>query len=196
LFVNLNLKIKMKVEKKELKIPVDLKTFIVYLRGHKYLVFEYKVGWKFIFIPHFLVLEKEERILYLTLIDNLDKKNEFDKLINTIETQIYILNKKYRKKLSLKGLGFRMRVIENTDQLKENILELKVGYSHLKLLRFPLDIKVKIVKKTRIIIESANKVKLGNFAKEVWSTRKPDSYKGKGFWFKYEKMKLKGIKKK
>lgn len=186
----------MKVEKKELKIPVDLKIFIVYLRGHRYLVFEYKAGWKFIFIPHFLVLQKKERILYLTFIDNLDKKNEFDKLINTIETQIYFLNKKYRKKLSLKGLGFRMRVIENTDQLKENILELKIGYSHLKLLRFPLDIKVKIVKKTRIIIESANKVQLGNFAKEVWSTRKPDSYKGKGFWFKYEKMKLKGIKKK
>jgi ribosomal protein L6P/L9E len=60
-----------------------------------------------------------------------------------------------------------MRVIENTEKLDHNVLELKVGYSHLKLLRFSSDIKIKIVKKTRIIIESLNKVKLGNFAKEV-----------------------------
>lgn len=155
---------------KEIKIPGDLKVSVVYLRNQKCLVIENKTDKKFVLVSNSLGLFKKEKTLVLKTIDSTkgnDNKLELTKSAKSIETEMNVLNKKYRKKLSLRGLGFRMRVIENTDQLDYNILELKVGYSHLKLLRFSSDIKIKIVKKTRIIIESLNKVKLGNFAKEV-----------------------------
>lgn len=155
---------------KEIKIPGDLKVSVVYLGNQKCLVIENKTDKKFVLVSNSLGLFKKEKTLVLKTIDSTkgnDNKLELTKSAKSIETEMNVLNKKYRKKLSLRGLGFRMRVIENTDQLDYNILELKVGYSHLKLLRFSSDIKIKIVKKTRIIIESLNKVKLGNFAKEV-----------------------------
>lgn len=188
----------MRVEK-EIKIPGDLKVSVAYLENQKCLIIENKTDKKFVLVSNSLGLLKKQRTLVLKATDSnkgTENKLELIRSAKSIETEMNVLNKKYRKKLSLRGLGFRMRVLENTEQLDYNVLELKVGYSHLKLLRFSSDIKIKIVKKTRIIIESLNKVKLGNFAKEVWSTRKPDAYKGKGFWFKYEKMKLKEIKKK
>lgn len=200
------------MRQEKVKIPIGLKVSLTYLKGKRYLVIDNKKkDKKFISIPNTLGLLKKEGITYIVarsfLVDSkerlvnknllqLKEKTKLNKLLKTIETEMIVLNKKYRKKLSLKGLGYRMRVIEDTNDLENKILELKVGYSHLKLLPFCSDIKIKIVKKTRIIIESINKVKLGNFSKDVWSTRKPDAYKGKGFWFKYEKMKLKEVKKK
>ena len=186
----------MKAEK-EIKIPGDLKVSVGYLKNQKCLIIENKMDKKFVFVSNSLGLLKKQKTLLLKAIDSTSvNKLDLSRSAKSIEIEMGVLNKKYRKKLSVRGLGYRMRVIENTEKLDHNVLELKVGYSHLKLLRFSSDIKIKIVKKTRIIIESLNKVKLGNFAKEVWSARKPDVYKGKGFWFKYEKMKLKDIKKK
>jgi len=171
------------MRQEKVKIPIGLKVSLTYLKGKRYLVIDNKKkDKKFISIPNTLGLLKKEGITYIVarsfLVDSkerlvnknllqLKEKTKLNKLLKTIETEMIVLNKKYRKKLSLKGLGYRMRVIEDTNDLENKILELKVGYSHLKLLPFCSDIKIKIVKKTRIIIESINKVKLGNFSKDV-----------------------------
>jgi len=159
----------MKAEK-EIKIPGDLKVSVGYLGNQKCLIIENKTDKKFVFVSNSLGLLKRQKTLFLKAIDSTGgsaNKLDLNRSAKNIETEMGVLNKRYRKKLSLRGLGFRMRVIENTEKLDYNVLELKVGYSHLKLLRFSSDIRIQIVKKTRIIIESLNKVKLGNFAKEV-----------------------------
>lgn len=102
-----------------------------------------------------------------------------------------IENANFKKKLRLKGLGFRI----NTD-LSKNEIVLKLGYSHLITLNIPDFVTNVKVKKNLMLIESFDKVALGDFVKKVQDLRKADAYKGKGFSGQYEKKKLKVIKKK
>lgn len=93
-----------------------------------------------------------------------------------------------RKKIFLIGLGFKI-VIINT-----NLLSFKIGFSHLINLKVPVGIKV-IVIKNNVYLEGYNSASLGTFSNIIKNLKFPDSYKGKGFWFKSEKKKLKPVKK-
>lgn len=96
-----------------------------------------------------------------------------------------------KKKLILKGLGFR---ISFDDKL--NTLILKVGYSHLVNIPLPVDkINLKI-QKNSIILESNDNIILGNICNIIKNCRPVDVYKAKGFFFRNDKIKLKPIKKK
>lgn len=95
----------------------------------------------------------------------------------------------FKKKLSLNGLGFKIVTDNET-------IDFKLGYSHLISLKFPKEVTKFIIKKKKLAIESADKIKLGNFAKKVYSLRQYDSYKAKGFSFLGVKKRLKDIKKK
>lgn len=97
----------------------------------------------------------------------------------------------FKKKLRLKGLGFRISV-----DMSAKELSLKLGYSHLINIRIPAYITNLKVKKNLLLIESFDDVALGDFVKKISDLRKADSYKGKGFSGQYEKKKLKVIKKK
>lgn len=97
----------------------------------------------------------------------------------------------FKKKLRLKGLGFRISV----DMMKRE-LSLKLGYSHLISLDIPDYITNIKSKKNVMLLESLDKVALGDFFKKIYDLRKADAYKGKGFSAQYEKRKLKIIKKK
>jgi len=96
-----------------------------------------------------------------------------------------------KKKLILKGLGFRISFDE-----KLNMLILKVGYSHLVNISLPLEkIKLKI-QKNSIILESTDNIILGNICNIIKNCRSIDVYKAKGFFFRNDKIKLKPVKKK
>jgi ribosomal protein L6P/L9E len=98
--------------------------------------------------------------------------------------------KPLKKKLILKGLGFRASVLSS-----ENILELKLGFSHIIKIAIPVnELSVKVDKNT-LIVEGADPVKIGNFVTYIRNLKFPDSYKGKGFWYKNETITLKEIKK-
>lgn len=96
-----------------------------------------------------------------------------------------------KKKLILKGLGFRISFDE-----KLNMLILKVGYSHLVNISLPMEkIKLKI-QKNSIILESTDNIILGNICNIIKNCRSIDVYKAKGFFFRNDKIKLKPVKKK
>jgi len=85
--------------------------------------------------------------------------------------------------LEIHGLGYRA-------QVKGNILELHLGYSHPILYEIPEDIKIE-VKGNEIHIHGIDKQKVGQVAAEIRHFRKPDPYKGKGIRYKGEELKLK-----
>ena len=77
-----------------------------------------------------------------------------------------------------------------------NFLELKLGYSHIIRIAIPKD-KIKItIQKNFVVVEGYDKVIVGDFLSKLRSLKIPDSYKGKGFWYPYEKESFKVIKKK
>lgn len=114
---------------------------------------------------------------------------EFNLFLDSLKKELEKLNKIFKKKLILKGLGYRITLLENKK------IELKLGFSHLIKLTIPENIRVK-ARKNIMNIEGSDKVLLGNFVNKIVSLKAPDSYKGKGFWFKYQKKSLKIIKKK
>lgn len=115
----------------------------------------------------------------------------FNAFQNILET--FLRNNKTisKKKLLLKGLGFRF----SFDELNKQI-SFKLGYSHVVHLPVYNYIKQVKMKKNTILLESSDKILLGDDIEKIYQLRKSDSYKGKGFSYPYENQKLKIIKKK
>lgn len=79
----------------------------------------------------------------------------------------------YTKSLQLVGVGYRA-------QMKGNVLNLALGYSH-EINYAPQDgVKITTPKATDIIVSGIDKQKVGQTAAEIRAFRKPEPYKGKG----------------
>ena len=95
----------------------------------------------------------------------------------------------FSKSLIVKGVGYRAAV-------EGDILNLQLGYSHDIKVAIPNEIKVKCEKPTEILITGFSKQKVGQFAAEIRSLRKPEPYKGKGVRYSDEFVRKKEGKKK
>lgn len=106
--------------------------------------------------------------------------------------------KVYRKKLIVKGLGYKINVLKSENKNSNNInLEFKIGYSHTKNILLPKKVNDYFLNKNSISLESFNLAWLGSFITRLKNFRKPDIYKGKGLHIKGQKILiLKPIKKK
>jgi ribosomal protein L6P/L9E len=164
------------MEIKQIKIPTNIETFTAFSGESKFLIIQDPKNYKYFLVPNFVELCKKEDNLNLTLhSENKTLSTKFNLFHIALEFFLNNLETSYKKKLTLKGLGYRITVIENRTKL-----EFKVGYSHLIRLTIPEIIKVK-TKKNVLKLESTNKIMLGNFVQKIISFRSPDSYKGKGF---------------
>jgi large subunit ribosomal protein L6 len=79
----------------------------------------------------------------------------------------------YEKKLEIKGVGYRA-------QMKGNILNLQLGYSHEIDFPVPEGITIQCPDQTNITITGIDKQKVGQVAAKIREYRKPEPYKGKG----------------
>ena len=95
----------------------------------------------------------------------------------------------FTKTLEVNGVGYRAAT-------EGDILQLQLGYSHDIKVAIPKEISVKCSKPTEIVISGANKQKVGQFAAEIRSLRKPEPYKGKGVRYSDEYVRQKEGKKK
>lgn len=86
----------------------------------------------------------------------------------------------FEKQLEIVGVGYRA-AIEN------NILTLKVGFSHEVKKNIPEDLTAE-VKKNIISIKGIDKQKVGQTAAEIRAIKKPEPYKGKGIKYVGEKI--------
>ena len=79
----------------------------------------------------------------------------------------------HEKILELNGVGFRAN-------LKGNILNLQIGYSHEVLYKIPNAIKILVEKSTIIKISGIDKDLVGKVASEIKMLKPVEPYKGKG----------------
>lgn len=88
----------------------------------------------------------------------------------------------------LVGVGYKAEV-------RGQILDLTLGYSHHIVLELPAEIKVEAKsergKKPTITMTSIDKQLLGQVAAKIRAFRKPEPYKGKGIRFKGEEIRKK-----
>ena len=117
--------------------------------------------------------ESEFKIQPLT--KNIDKKTSimwgtYRSLINNAVTGV---STGHEKILELSGVGFRAN-------LKGELLNLQIGFSHDINFKIPKEIKITVEKQTTIKITGIDKQEVGMIASKIKSLRPPEPYKGKG----------------
>ena len=125
-----------------------------------------------------------DKIFTTTIVDDkslilkLIKKNETSNMLwgttrSIINSALIGVSEGFEKILELSGVGFRAN-------LKENILSLQLGFSHISTYKIPEGVKVIVEKSTTIKISSINKELVGKVASEIKKLKPVEPYKGKG----------------
>jgi large subunit ribosomal protein L6 len=105
-----------------------------------------------------------------------------------MQNMILGVSKKFKKILLLEGIGYKF-FIEN------NVLVLKVGFTHLIRIIIPSSITAILESTIKLSIEGISKEQVGSFAAKVRDVKPPEPYKGKGLSYSNETKKRKVGKK-
>lgn len=180
---------------KVIKLNENNNYSIALINGNVFLSGNNLNGSKYFLVPKFITILKKNDELILNLNKNADFFSEKEKSSFFERLNIFLKNvfNNSKKLLYLKGLGYRLNLVNNNQEVS-----FKIGYSHLKYLGIPKSMKVKIggKKKNVLQVEGPDKSDLGNFVKQILDLRASNNYKEKGFILKYQKKILKPIKKK
>jgi large subunit ribosomal protein L6 len=90
-------------------------------------------------------------------------------------------NEGFQKKLEIQGVGFKAALAGKT-------LNLSLGFSHPINYAVPDDIKVTVTDNTNILVEGADKQKVGAVAADIRAYYPPEPYKGKGVRYSGEQI--------
>ena len=161
-----------KLGKKPITIPKDTK---VKLESGK-LIFTGPKGSRELTLNDkiFSATISEDKNLILKLI----KKNETANMLwgttrSIINSALIGVSVGHEKILELNGVGFRAN-------LKGNVLNLQLGFSHDTSYKIPEGIKLSIEKSTIIKISGIDKELVGKVASEIKMLKPVEPYKGKG----------------
>ena len=116
----------------------------------------------------------DDKSLILKLINKNEKSNMlWGTTRSIINSAVIGVSKGYEKILELSGVGFRAN-------LKGNILNLQVGFSHTISYKIPEGIKLTVEKSTIIKINGIDKELVGKVSSEIKMIKPVEPYKGKG----------------
>jgi large subunit ribosomal protein L6 len=101
-----------------------------------------------------------------------------------IANMIEGVTKGYEKRLEVVGVGYLAAI-------QGDKLQLRVGFANELQQTIPKDLNVTCPDQTHIVVQGCDKQKVGQFAAEVRSLRKPEPYKGKGVRYQGEQVKIK-----
>lgn len=142
---------------------------------------------------HFSVKVKyKNNILKFLPYKNIKRQNSWAQAGTTrslVYSMILGVTKGFDKKLNIIGVGYRVFI-------KDNILNLILGFSHVIYYKIPNNIKITCPNQNEILIQGINKQLVKQTAAEIRSYRRPEPYKGKGIRYDNEVVKIKEAKKK
>lgn len=104
-----------------------------------------------------------------------------------ISNMVIGCSKGYMKQLEISGVGFKA-------EPKAAGLQLALGFSHQVTYKAPAGIKLTAPQPTQVLIEGADKEKVGQVAAEIRALRPPEPYKGKGIKYAGEVIRRKAGK--
>lgn len=193
-YCNLNMNL---LKKFIIKIPKNIK--IIYKEKNNLLLVLGPLKKIIIKLNFKLVLLNKRNLIYVTNItdkklNNVDKKNKLSlRRNNVIKIKQNLLNSSIiiNKKLKMVGVGYKVFL----DSRMDNLLQFKLGYSHLVYYKVPKNMNVSISKSTIIYISGNCLNNVTQIASNIRSYKKPEPYKGKGILYFNEQIKLKPGKK-
>ncbi|WP_348666644.1 50S ribosomal protein L6 [Arsenophonus symbiont of Ornithomya chloropus] len=119
----------------------------------------------------------------------IDARTQAGTTRSLINAMVIGVTEGFSKTLQLVGIGYRVAI-------KEKIISLSLGFSHLITYTLPVSVFGTCPSQTEIILKSANKQLIGQVAAELRSYRPPEKYKGKGIRYANEIIFTKESKKK
>ncbi|MDY6854818.1 MAG: 50S ribosomal protein L6 [Thermodesulfobacteriota bacterium] len=125
-----------------------------------------------------------EKILVDRINDNKKDKALQGLTRSLISNMVKGVTKGFEKKLNIVGIGYRA-------ELKGNMLNLNLGYSHPIEFLLPKGINATVEKQVNITIEGIDKQLVGEVAAKIRSFKTPEPYKGKGILYSDEKIRRK-----
>jgi large subunit ribosomal protein L6 len=125
----------------------------------------------------------KESLVYLWSNTNPEHESTYLAYIRAMVVGVW---KGFTQKLKLVGVGFKASI-------NQNILQLKLGFSHEVNYKIPDDISILVSKNkgTILIIKGKENYRVQQIAREIRLLRIPDAYKGKGVQYKKEVLVLK-----
>ncbi len=137
-----------------------------------------------------IIFNEEKKLIYLKLKKYSNKKNILGTLRSIINNNIIGLYKNFEKKLILIGIGYKAFI-------KDNILNLNIGFSHIITYLIPDNINITCPTSNEIVVRGYDKQLVGQVSARIRSFRPPESYrKGKGIRYINEFVRIKEYKKK
>jgi len=90
-----------------------------------------------------------------------------------ISNMVEGVTKGFTRRLEIAGVGYRA-------ELKNDLLALTLGYSHMIYFKAPDEIKIEVPDQVTVLISGIDKALVGQVAAKSRSFRKPEPYRGKG----------------
>ena len=138
-------------------------------------------------IPHGIQVKNTDGTIMVTRVNENRSSRELHGTVRKLlENAVIGVSKGFEKRLDLIGIGYRAAI-------EDGVLTLLVGYTHPVKLIIPEAISARVEKNT-IVLNSYNKIQLGEFAANIRKVRSPEPYKGKGIRYAGEIVRLKAGK--
>jgi large subunit ribosomal protein L6 len=186
--------------KKKYVLQVQNNIEVFYCNQKKIILFKGSIKQKSLKIHNFLKINCFEKKIQLTIdhskkLSNLNKKKRkiiqnttlslIKQLLIESTTIIY-------QKLKFIGVGYRAFPVKN---FENQLIILKLGYSHPLYFKIPLKVKIFSLKFTTLFLSSYSYQALTLSAAKIRLNKVPEPYKGKGILYDNEKIQLKEGKK-
>jgi large subunit ribosomal protein L6 len=133
-------------------------------------------------------IAQEESQLVVTRPNDIKKFKALHGLTRTLINNMVVgVTQGYTKKLEINGTGYRAAKSGNK-------LTLTLGYSHPIEMIDPEGITSEVEGNNRITVSGIDKEKVGQYAADIRTKRKPEPFKGKGIKYDTEKIRRKAGK--
>ena len=136
-------------------------------------------------LPPLTAAEVKDGQIVVTRLDESRESNAMQGLARSLINNMVIgVTAGFKKELTIVGVGYKAAISGQK-------LTLNLGYSHPIVYQVPEGVKVSVVDGPKMIVEGADKQKVGETAATIRRFRPPEPYKGKGIRYVDEKVILK-----
>jgi len=119
-------------------------------------------------------LDLSDKCLTVARVDDSINARSAHGLSRTLVSNMIIgVTKGFERALEINGVGYRAEV-------KGDVLNLSLGYSHPINFQLPVGITVDVDKMTKLLVKGIDKELVGQTAAKIREFRSPEPYKGKG----------------
>lgn len=135
-----------------------------------------------------LDIDDDSRVLKVVRPDDSRENRALHGLTRSlVQNMVDGVQKLFERRLTIVGIGYNA-------SLAGNKLSLSVGFANTIVLEIPDGVKVVVPAVTSVIVRSADKQAVGQFAANVRAVRPPEPYKGKGIRYENEQVRRKAGK--